>query len=142
LDEPAVSATQAWVASRKNSAVADDRLGTEGGETSTQWRPPSVVRNGPYAHPIVGLSIFARSGGVLAFGVAGGGMQEALGAIEGGLTGTGREGTRWTARNTAVAVTTRSRASTVAANLMAIGGSCVMSAGQRRRVAGLSAKAA
>src|ERR1700730_3667823 len=66
FDELAVSATHACVASRKNSSFLLVRPEMEGGETSSQCAPPSVVRIGPYAQPVVALSIFAGLGGELA----------------------------------------------------------------------------
>src|ERR1700736_318608 len=66
FDELAVSATHACVASRKNSSFLLLRAGMEGGETSSQCAPPSVVRIGPYAQPVVALNILAGLGGKVA----------------------------------------------------------------------------
>src|ERR1700736_592093 len=63
FDELAVSATHACVASRKNSSFLLVRWGMEGGETSSQCAPPSVVRMGPYAQPVVEFNILAGLGG-------------------------------------------------------------------------------
>src|ERR1700674_5294713 len=46
------------------SWVPPDLFGVEGGQTLLQCAPPSVVRNGPTAQPVVGLSILIGTAAV------------------------------------------------------------------------------